>query len=191
MHFVKWLAPACGLLLLAACADRKEDAERAMVAARNSVAAMREDAARYAPDDLAHAQNLLGQMEHSFEGGDYDAVMEGVSRFEKGLESAEAKVAGGRKVADQAIADAVMRWNQLDRSVPPLIALAEERARSGSQAAKTGAANTEAAIADLRAAWLQASSAFASGRPVEAVQQADDIERRARALLQQLGINVS
>jgi hypothetical protein len=45
-------------------------------------------------------------------------------------------------------------------------------------------------IAELRSGWLQAGSPSASGRPVEAVQLGDDVERRAREMLRQLGVDM-
>jgi hypothetical protein len=192
MYFVKWLTVASGLLLLlAACTDRKEAAEQAVVEARNSVAAMREDAARYAPDELARAENSLGELERNLAGGEYDAVIDGAPELKRKVGAAAATVAGSRKAANHAIANAVMRWNQLDQRVPPLLALAEERAKAMSKKGSgTALADTEAAIAELRASWLQAGSAFASGRPEDAVQQADQIERRTRELLQRLGVDM-
>ena len=70
-------AIVASLLVLAACAGQKEPATTAMAAAESALAAVKDDAAKYLPEELHAAEGTLASLKNSLEKGDYKAVMAG------------------------------------------------------------------------------------------------------------------
>jgi hypothetical protein len=141
---------------------------------------------------LENLQESLDEMVRRDASGDYSGVVEDARGLMKELESAEQLVQQLRKDTSVATAQAVARWNQSSSKTGALLeqlsAGIGQRARApGTPADLEALATARATLADLRSQWLQAESKFASGEASGAVQLADDIQRRAREVLNDLG----
>jgi hypothetical protein len=108
-------------------------------------------------------------------------------------ESAGASAEEARDSA-AATAVAVQQWNTISRTLPPLLDLVSERIERQKRMGEAGQeqlASTRAELADMRARWLEATSAFASGEAVMAIEIASALDRRARDTLRLLGLELA
>ena len=69
------LALLLAALVLTACGGQKEPAQKAIENAEASIAAIRDDAAKYMPDDLKDLEASLAQMKDNFAKEKYPAVL--------------------------------------------------------------------------------------------------------------------
>jgi uncharacterized lipoprotein len=70
-----WLGAVCALVVVAGCSSMEQPARQAVATAEASLAAIKEDAVKYAPDTLHSVQAQIASLEDTLATGDYKAVM--------------------------------------------------------------------------------------------------------------------
>jgi hypothetical protein len=120
------------LLVLAACAGQKGPATTAMAAAESTLASIKDDAAKYLPEELKGAEGTLASLKNSLEKGDYKAVMAGAPALMSSLDSLKTQV--GAKLEEAKVATA--EWAGYATDLPKMVEAIQSRVTTLSSAKK-------------------------------------------------------
>ena len=104
---------AASMLFLSACAGLKDPATQAVAAAETALAGLKDDAAKYLPDQLKSAEGSIASLKDSLTKGDYKAVMAGAPALMSSLDSLKTNVGAKLEEAKAAAGE----WTSL-RSRP-------------------------------------------------------------------------
>jgi hypothetical protein len=189
----KLLLPVLAVALLAAgCANQKEPATKAVADAEAALAAVRDQAAQYAPDQLQGVEGALSGLKDSLGKGDYKAVLASAPKLVTDVAALKDTAAAAMQAAmDKANGD----WAALAADLPNMVGAIESRVnilskarklpagidKAGLDAAKTG-------LDGMKASWTEAGNAFASGNVMEAVKMAQDIKTKGAEIMAALGM---
>ena len=176
-----YLAVAAALLL-GACANQMEPAQKAIAGIESAVSAAAPDAGKYIPDQLASVQKKLADLKTSFDSKDYAGVLTGAPAL---LTEAQGLL-GATMLKKEAVVKAMSaQWPAMAAALPDLVSSVTNRVASLAKskhlpegvdlaAAKTG-------IADAASLWSKAQAAFAAGNIEEAMNTANDVKAKAEA----------
>ena len=178
-----------GALLLTACGN-KEPATNAVTQAEAALTPMRDDAARYAPDELKTADATLAAMKNDLAEEDYKAVVDAVPKF-----NTEVKTLQEAVVQKQTLAAAAQNeWDALNADVPKSVEAIQARvdALKGTKLPKeVTKENYEAAKTDLealKATWAEATAAATAGDTVAATDKGRTVAEKVQEIKTELGM---
>ena len=181
---------AASLLLLGACAGQKGPATTAIGAAETALAGLKDDAARYLPDELKGAQDTLGALRNSLDKGDYKAVIAGAPALMGSLETLKTHV--GAKLEEAKVAAG--EWTRYASDLPKMFAAIQGRVATLSSAKSLPRGMDAAALdtarsglASMQSAWDDATAAFTGGNAIDAVAKARSVKAMGEELLKLLG----
>lgn len=171
---------------------RGEPAQQALAGVEAAVAAVQEQAARYAPADLQQVQVTLSGLKDKLARGDYKEVLAGVPQLNSSLDVLKEAVSERNAAAESAAA----QWLALSAEGPKMPGAIQSRveildksrklpknvSQDAFDAAKSG-------LESMKSTWEEASSAHASGDSVDAVAKANDVKQQGNELLQQLAMS--
>ena len=190
----RWMIIAAALLVVG-CANQKEPAEKALAQLDSSVAAVRDDAARYAANDLQNVEATLESLKEKLGKGDYKAVLADAPQATAAVNSLKETVAAKKAEAQAAMAAATAEWNSLSADVPKMVDAIQSRVDILSKSSKLpknvsqDAFNAaKSGLESMKATWGEASAAFASGDAVTAVAKANSVKQQGNEVLQQLAM---
>jgi hypothetical protein len=183
--------------LLAACANQKEPAERAVAKVEASLGEIRADAQQFAAEELKTVDEAVNRLKQNLARQDYDAVVMGAPSVASEVEALKERVATAKADAEATMAAAQTEWNDLTASVPPLVEKLQARVdqlsksrkypkgmdKAGFDAAKTN-------FETLKSEWTEAGSEFASGQAANAVRKARNAKAKAEELINALEVKV-
>ena len=115
------LALLAASVLATGCAKQRAPATKAVEAIESSLAEVRTDAAKYAPDGLKGVESQLARLKSSLEAKEYDNVLAGTPQLEKAVASLKDAVASGKEHASAALASAKTEWATLNTEVPVMV----------------------------------------------------------------------
>src|SRR5258708_15143863 len=113
-----WLLAALAAALLAGCANQKAPAEQAVADATAALSAVREDAQKYAPDQLQAADEQLRSLKDSFANGDYRAVLTSAPTLTSSIRALKVAAEAKKADAQTALARAKDAWGSASTEVP-------------------------------------------------------------------------
>jgi hypothetical protein len=180
-------------LMLVACGNQKEPAEKLIADIESTLAASSADETKYAADKLYDVQYRLGRLKLYFNNHDYAAVVAGgpeVLRLAQGL----APVAAAEK--SRILRELNDQWTGLAASLPGDVAAIHERLdRPSEKSNKKQAQGIEldaakAGAGDATALWAKAQAAYAAGNPGEAVSTAKDAKEKVEAVAASLKLEL-
>lgn len=176
--------------LLAACENpNKAPADAALKALESSLAAVKDEAARYAPGQTRAVVEAVDAARAKFGAGQYKEALAAVEEATKQLKSLSAAVLAKKDELAKA-------WGEAGAAVPEM--LGAVRARLAELAAmkklpkELGAevvAKANEEIAAAGAAWDKAQASFKSGAVGEAVAQAKGLPERIHGVMDRLGMH--
>ncbi len=193
-HGLKRIAAfSCAAVLLAACANQREPAQKMLNDIEAAVSSASADAAKYAPDQLNDVQTKLDDLKTALKAQDYQGVLArgpAILSEAQGLAGAAATNKADRMNALNE------RWTALAAAVPPATAAVQSRLdllgqRKNRKLAK--GIDLDAAKAGLDEAasqWSKAQGAFGNGNLDEAVSAAKDAQAKLESLASTLKVDL-
>lgn len=185
-----FLALAATSLLMTGCGN-KQPANNAVTQAESAISPLRDDAAKYAPEELKAADGTLAKMKDDLAREDYDAVVAAVPQINTDISTLK-----GAVVQQQTLAAAAQNeWDALNAQVPKSIEAIQARVDSlkGQRLPKEiTRENYEAAKADLesmKATWTEATNAAGAGNAQEAADKGRTVQAKADEIKNELGMN--
>ena len=177
--------------LLAACGNQEGPARNSVTVVEASVAEVREDAAKFAPEELKAVDIKLAALKEGVEKEHYKSVLTGASELTKEVAFLKETVIS-KKTQNAA---ATNEWEELSKEVPQLISVIQNRVDSLSGSRKLPAeVNKDAFEAaksgfeSMRSTWAEANAAFNAGKATEAADKGRMVKAKGEELRQQLAI---
>ena len=189
-----WLIVAA-VLLAVGCANQKEPAEKAVAQAEGSIAAIKDEAAKYAPEALQGVESTLAGVKDKLAKGDYKSVIAETPQLTTAVNSLKETVATKKAEAEAAMAAATTEWNALSADVPKMVEAIQSRVDILGKSRKLPKNLTQEAydaaksgLESMKSTWAEATAAFASGDAVNAVNLANSVKQKGSEVLAQLGM---
>lgn len=192
-HFL--LALAAATTLLTGCARQKGPAHDALEKIETSLAEVRDEAARYAPDGLKGVESQLERLKQSFEAKDYENVLAGTPQLEKAVGSLKNAVAASKEQARSALAAARTEWQGLSVNVEKTIDDIQARVDTLSKAkrlpfglSKDEFEGAKSAFESMKTQWAEATAEFKKGDAVEATSKGKTVQGMGEELVERLDV---
>lgn len=182
-------------VLLAACGGQQEPARKAVETAETSINAIRDDAARFFPDDLKDLDASLAVMKDNYAKGKYPQVLTASRSLNTRIMQVTNALAT-EKTENQAMTEELTaQWNTLSEEVPAMVEAVGARVASLEKTGKLPKDVDEATFARVKTdtatmtqAWQQAQGAFSNGNMQEAVDMAQTAKEKAGTVMMILGM---
>ncbi|HEU5135405.1 MAG TPA: hypothetical protein VFU13_09715 [Steroidobacteraceae bacterium] len=186
------VALAATTILITGCASQEEPAAQAVIAVEASLAEVRVDAAKFAPEELKAAETRLAGLKTRLADEEYKDVLSGSSQLTQEVATLK-EVVVSRQTQNAA---ATHEWESLSAEVPKMVEAIESRVDTLSGSRKLPAeVNKEAfeaakaALQSMKTAWAEASAAFDAGNATEAADKGRLVQAKAEEVAGQLGIS--
>lgn len=195
IHKVSLVATLAVALLAVGCASQKEPATQAIAAAESALGAIKEEAAKYAPEQLATVEQRIGELKASLEKGDYKGILTGVPGLTADIASLKGAAESKKAEVMAALEAAKAAWPALAADLPKMVgeiqgrvdALSKSRALpKGIDAAAVDSA--KAGLGDMKTQWDEATAAFTAGDASVAVEKAKAIQAKGAEIMAALGM---
>jgi hypothetical protein len=178
---------------LAACAQR-EPAEQALAAVEKKFSESGEEIRKYAPETYAEVEKSVASLRESMKSEDYGDVVTGATAAQDALKRA---IADARVKRAQMLAAMDSEWDDLVRTVPPMISAMDKKISSQRGRPPKGMTRDEwkQTIADYdaaRDAWSKAAATEMSRATLEGiVTAARDAKAKIAAIMDKLEVKAS
>lgn len=195
MRAIKMLAAiAAAAILITGCANQKEPAEKAVSQVEASLSQFKDDAEKYAADELRGVEESIAKLKGELAAKNYKAVVMQTPNVASTVAALKDTVAKKKADAEQILAAAQQEWTDLSASVPEMVTKLQAKVDSLTKSRKlpkgVDKAGFEAAKADFEAvksSWAEASAEFSSGMVADAVRRARAAKAKGEELIQKLG----
>jgi predicted small secreted protein len=188
-----FLLAALAAVLLSGCNTQKGPAEQAVASAQAALAAVRDDAQKYAPENLGGAEAKLADMKGSFEKGDYAGVLAAAPAVTSAIASLKDAAAAKKTEAEAALAKAKDDWGPASAAVPKMVEDLAKRVETLSKTKKLPKGVTKDAVAaaktgldSLKSTWADATNASSSGDYTTAMAKAQTVKDKAAEMMKSL-----
>jgi hypothetical protein len=184
-------AIAAGSILVAGCANNEQPARQALAAAEASLAEVRVDAAKYAPEELQQVESRLARVKDDLAKEEYTDVLGGATQITKETATLKDLVVSKQT---QAVA-ATHEWEALSEEVPKMVQAIENRVDSLSGTKlpkdldKEAFESAKAALESMKSLWAEASAAFEAGNAILAADKARMVQAKGEEVIDQLGMS--
>src|SRR5882672_661886 len=115
-----WLLATLAAVLVVGCANQKAPAEQAVAGAETALAAVRDDAQKYVPDQLQAVDAQLAALKDSLTKGDYKSVLTGAPTLNSAISSLKDAADAKKADTEAALAKAKDAWGPLSAEVPKM-----------------------------------------------------------------------
>jgi len=193
-----WLPAMLAAVALVGCMSQKAPAEQAVASAETALAAVRDAAQKYVPDQLQSVEAQLTAMKDSLNKGDYQAVLTAAPALSSAIsglkDAAEAKKAD----AEAALAKAKDAWGPMSTDVPKMVDAIQSRVDTLSKShhlpkgvTKDSLASAKSGLDSMKSAWSDASNAASSGDFTTAESKGQAVKDQAADVMKSLGMSAS
>jgi hypothetical protein len=190
-HRYTWIAFAT--LLLAACANQMEPAQRSISDIEAALSTTASDAAKYVPDQLTDVRRELGDLKATFDRQDYPGVLKAAPAVMERAQGLASAAAAKKAELTQALGE---EWSGLAARLPGYMTTIQSRieflAKKSSKKLAAGI-DLDAARGSLSedsSVWSKAQAAFATGNLDEAVTTAKSLASNLEGLASTLKIEL-
>jgi hypothetical protein len=191
------LLAVAAALVLTACANQKEPAEKAVAQIEASLADFKADAEKYAADDLRGVEESVARLKGELASKNYKAVVMQTPTVSSNIAALKDSVAKKKAEAEEMLAAAQQEWTDLSASVPDIVAKLQAKEDSLTKSRKlpkgVDKAAFEAAKTDfeaLKSSWAEAGAEFSSGMVADAVRRARAAKAKGQELVEKHGARV-
>lgn len=185
-----FLPLVAGALLLTACGN-EQPANNAVTQADAALSPMRDDASKFAPDELKAADATLAKMKEDLAKEDYKAVVGAVPQFNNDVKTLQETLVQRQTLA----AAAQNEWDTLNAEVPKAVEAIQVRVDSlkGARLPKEiSKENYEAAKTELetvKATWTEATAAASTGDTATAADKGRTVAAKVEEIKNELAMN--
>jgi hypothetical protein len=191
-----WILAAFAAALVMSCANQKAPAEQAIAGAETSLAAVRDTAQKYVPDQLQAVEDQLKGLKDSLAKGDYRAVLTGAPTVNSAISSLKEAAETRKSEAEAALVRAKDAWGPASADVPKMVEALAKRVETLSKShrlpkgvTKEGLASAKSGLDALKSQWGEATSAAASGDYTTAMNKAEAVRTKAADMMKSLGMS--
>jgi hypothetical protein len=189
-----FLALAATTLIATGCAQQKAPATKALAAIETSLAEVRDDAAKYAPEGLKGVESQVARLKESLDKKEYDNVLAGTPALDKAVASLRDAVAAGKKQAAAALAAAKTEWASLNTEVPQMVENIQTRVDELSKkkirfrVSKEELESAKSGLEWMKSEWAEATAASNSGKQIAAAEKARAVKAKGEEVQKALGM---
>jgi hypothetical protein len=193
MRLSTLVAATAATLFIAGCGNQEQPAKLALASAEASLAEVRVDAAKYAPEELQSAETRLAKIKGDLAKKEYKDVLGGSTQLTK--EAATLKeVVVSKQTQDVA---ATHEWETLSEEVPKMVQAIEIRvdtlsgsSRLPKDVNKETFEEAKATLESMKSMWAEASAAFNAGNAIAAADKARQVQAKGEKVIDDLDITV-
>jgi hypothetical protein len=192
-EFRRYALISLAALLLAACANDHEPAQKMMNDIEAAVSTSSSDAAKYVPDQLNDVQTKLDDLKTAFTAQDYKSVL---ARGPAILSEAQGLAAAAAAKKADITKQQSDQWAALSSAVPADFTAIQQRIDFLSQKKNKKLATgidldaAKSALSEASSLWSKAQGAFGNGNMDEAVSSAKDVKARLESLAGTLKVDL-
>ncbi len=193
-----WMLAALAAALVLGCQSQKAPAEQAVASAETALAAVRDSAQKYVPDQLQAVETQLGTVKDNLAKGDYQGVLAAAPGLNAAIASLKDAAEAKKADAEAALAKARADWGPIGAEVPKLVAELDRRVAALSKSRRLPKGVTREAVdsaksqlESMHATWDEASSASASGDFTTAVGKAQTVKDKAEEIMKSLHLTAA
>ena len=192
---------AIGLLSLAAafvigaCSSQKDPADQAIKGTETALAAVRDVAQKYAPDQLKAVDSQIAAAKDSFGKGDYAGVLASAPKITAAIGDLKSAAAAKKAEAEAALAKAKDDWAAASAELPKMVEAIQSRVNTLSKSrslpagvTKDGLASAKSGLDGLKSSLSDATNAATSGDFTAAMAKAGDLNANAAAIMKSIGM---
>src|SRR5579862_7909990 len=176
-------------VLLAACANQREPAQKMISDIEAQVNAASADAAKYVPDQLADVETKLSALKASFDKQDYKAVVIAAPPVLSEAQALASAAATKKAEVMKALND---QWTSLAAAVPGEVTAIQSRIDLLSKKSSRKLAKgidldaAKSGLSEAQSLWSKTQAAFGNGNMDEAVSAAKDVKTKLDAVAMSL-----
>jgi exonuclease VII large subunit len=193
----KYTLISLAALVLAACANEREPAQKMMNDIQAAIHAASDDAAKYAPDQLNDVQTKYDDLQTALTAQDYKGVL---ARGPAVLTEAQGLAGAAAAKKTELTQQLNEQWSSLSSAVPQEVTAIQSRIEMLSQKKKHKLAQeiakgidldaAKSALGDATSLWSKAQGAFGNGNMDEAVSAAKDAKAKLDTLAGTLKVDL-
>ena len=183
-------------LALAACANHKEPAEKAIAQVESALAEIRADAEKYAPEDLKGLDESIATLKRGFGNKRYSEVLTAQPSVAAAVTALKETIAKAKADSEEILAAAQAEWTELNASVPPLVDAIQGRVDTLTKSRKlpkdVDKATFETIKTDfetVKTDWTSATQEFTAGAAADAVRKGRAARAKAEEIQAKLRMN--
>jgi predicted small secreted protein len=188
-----FLPAALAVVLLSGCNTQKGPAEQAVASAQAALDGVRDDAQKYAPEQLGGVEAKLSDMKGAFQQGNYAGVLAQAPGLTAAIASLKDAASAKKVEAEQALAKAKDDWGPASAAVPMMIDAIAKRVEALAKTKKLPRGVSKDAVAaartgldSLKSTWADATNASSSGDYTTAMAKAQAVKDKAAAIMKSL-----
>jgi len=188
-----FLLAALAAVLLVGCNTQKGPAEQAVAGAQAALGAVRDDAQKYAPEQLGGVEAKISQMQGKFQQGDYAGVLAAAPAVTSAIAGLKDAAAAKKVEAEQALTKAKDDWGPASAAVPKMVDEIAKRVETLSKSKKLPKGVTKDSLAaatkavdTMKATWADATNAASSGDYTTAMAKAQSVKDKAAEIMKSL-----
>jgi hypothetical protein len=185
---------AASLLFTGGCAKQRAPATKALESVEASLNAVKDDAAKYAPEGLKGVESQFDRLKQSLDKKEYDNVLAGAPQLEKAVASLKDAVVAGQRHARQAVAAAKSEWAALNTEVPKMIETIQTRVDEQSKkkirfkVSKEELESAKSGLEWMKSEWAEATAAVDSGNQIKAADKGKAVKAKGEEVQKTLGM---
>lgn len=188
-----FLLAALAAVLLVGCNTQKGPAEQALASAQAALDAVRDDAQKYAPEQLGGVEAKLSDMKGAFQQGNYAGVLAAAPGLTTSIAGLKDAAAAKKVEAEQALAKAKDEWGPASAAVPKMVEEIARRVETLSRTkklprgvTKDSLAAAKTAVDSMKSSWADAANASSSGDYTTAMAKAEAVKSKAAEIMKSL-----